>query len=225
MLKVYQVPMLFARNSDEHVSPEEGCFMVLIFEKSTRKRTYAKTTSQFQKLKRSSDLKKMGETRYVEELLMQRDSKMRRFSNYFVTLFNQKKINPFTQFIPQPKLKVVKQKVREKMDQFTTGEKGDAGNTETPDLPGGGNRSSTEMKEKMTLDEYADIVGNKAAKQVASKTPVPQMSATNSAGDLRKVQSIADNLSKVSLNFGSRTNISSICHIEEISEGRASIDR
>lgn len=41
-------------------------------------------------------MKKIGENRYVEEMLLQRDSKMRRFSNYFVTLFNQKKINPFT---------------------------------------------------------------------------------------------------------------------------------
>lgn len=68
-------------------------------------------------------MKKIGENRYVEEMLLQRDSKMRRFSNYFVTLFNQKKINPFTQFIPQAKLKIVKQKVREKMDQYTNGEK------------------------------------------------------------------------------------------------------
>ena len=45
MLKAYQVPMLFSRNSDETVNPEEGCFMVLIFEKQTRKRTFAKTTS------------------------------------------------------------------------------------------------------------------------------------------------------------------------------------
>ena len=41
----------------------------------------------------------MGEKRFVEELLQHRDSKMRRFCNYFVTLFNQKKINPFTQFV------------------------------------------------------------------------------------------------------------------------------
>lgn len=47
---------------------------------------------------------------------------MRRFCNYFVTLFNQKKINPFTQFIQQDKLKIVKARVREKMDQFTSGE-------------------------------------------------------------------------------------------------------
>ena len=53
---------------------------------------------------------------------MYRDSKMRRFCNYFVTLFNQKKINPFTQFIQQDKLKLVKANVREKMDAFTNGE-------------------------------------------------------------------------------------------------------
>ena len=47
---------------------------------------------------------------------------MRRFCNYFVTLFNQKKINPFTQFIQQTKLKEVKARVREKMDMFTSGE-------------------------------------------------------------------------------------------------------
>ena len=64
----------------------------------------------------------MGEHRFMEDLLMQRDSKMRRFCNYFVTLFNQKKINPFTQFIQQAKLKEVKSKVREKMDAYTNGE-------------------------------------------------------------------------------------------------------
>ena len=64
----------------------------------------------------------MGEKRYVEELMIYRDSKMRRFCNYFVTLFNQKKINPFTQFIAQEKLKAVKATVRENMDKFTSGE-------------------------------------------------------------------------------------------------------
>jgi hypothetical protein len=34
--------------------------------------------------------------RVLEELLPNRDSKMRRFCNYFLTLFNQKKLNPFT---------------------------------------------------------------------------------------------------------------------------------
>ena len=88
MVKVYQVPVLFHRSSEETESQDEGTFIVLIFEKMTRKRTYTKTTSQFQRLRRSMDVKKIGEKRYVEELLMYRDSKMRRFCNYFVTLFN-----------------------------------------------------------------------------------------------------------------------------------------
>ena len=74
------------------------------------------------RLKKINDQKRMGEKRFVEELMLHRDSKMRRFCNYFVTLFNQKKINPFTQFIPQPKLKAVKACVRDKMDLFTNGE-------------------------------------------------------------------------------------------------------
>ena len=47
MLKIYQVPVLFHRSSEESESQEEGTFIVLIFEKQTRKRTFAKTTSQF----------------------------------------------------------------------------------------------------------------------------------------------------------------------------------
>ena len=47
MVKVYQVPVLFHRSSEETESQDEGTFIVLIFEKLTRKRTYAKTTSQF----------------------------------------------------------------------------------------------------------------------------------------------------------------------------------
>ena len=64
----------------------------------------------------------------------------------------------------------------------------------------------------------------KAQNVGTSKTPNPQLTATNSMDDLRQIQRLKDNLSKASLNFGSRSNISSICHIEEISDGRASID-
>ena len=122
LIKIYQVPTLFFRSSEELPSHEEGTFIVLIFEKHTRKRTFAKTTVHFQRLKRAQEQRKIGEQRFMEDLLMQRDSKMRRFCNYFVTLFNQKKINPFTQFIQQTKLKEVKAKVREKMDAYTNGE-------------------------------------------------------------------------------------------------------
>ena len=47
MVKVYQVPVLFHRSSEENESLDEGTFIVLVFEKMTRKRTYAKTASQF----------------------------------------------------------------------------------------------------------------------------------------------------------------------------------
>ena len=43
--------------------------------------------------------------------------------------------------------------------------------------------------------------------------------------DLHEIKRLRTNLSKVSLNFGSKSNLSSICHMEEISEGRASIER
>lgn len=46
---------------------------------------------------------------------------MRRFCNYFLTLFNQKKLNPFTQFVNTVTLKKVKYNVRLKMQYFTKG--------------------------------------------------------------------------------------------------------
>jgi len=46
---------------------------------------------------------------------------MRRFCNYFLTLYNQKKLNPFTQFVNTVTLKKVKQNVRLKMQYFTKG--------------------------------------------------------------------------------------------------------
>ena len=42
---------------------------------------------------------------------------MRRFCNYFVTLFNQKKLNPFTQFIEHETLTQLKDKVKRSMEQ------------------------------------------------------------------------------------------------------------
>jgi hypothetical protein len=99
MIKIYQVPMLFSRSSEEKERKDEGCFIVLVFEKHTRKRFYAKTQPQLIKLQKQAEVKKARGVKFQEEFLPHRDSKMRRFCNYFVTLFNQKKINPFSQFI------------------------------------------------------------------------------------------------------------------------------
>lgn len=39
--------MLLSRSSEENELKQEGAFVVLIYEKQTRKRTYAKVTNQF----------------------------------------------------------------------------------------------------------------------------------------------------------------------------------
>jgi hypothetical protein len=91
--------MLFTRSSEEKSHPFEGSFIVLIFEKMSRKRQAAKNQTQVEKLARQQALLTKYERRFEEEFVFHRDSKMRRFCNYFVTLFNQSKISPFTQFV------------------------------------------------------------------------------------------------------------------------------
>lgn len=91
----------------------------MFYEKNVRKRTYAKTTTQKQRLKKTQDTKRNFDSsrgRVFEESLYHRESKMRRFCNYFVTLFHQKKLNPFSQFVNGQTLKLIKQKVRDKMN-------------------------------------------------------------------------------------------------------------
>jgi hypothetical protein len=79
-----------------------------VFEKFTRKRATAKTQAHFDKLARAAAVQKKYDRKYEEELVHYRDSKMRRFCNYFVTLFNQKKIIPFTQFVKHDKIEKIK---------------------------------------------------------------------------------------------------------------------
>lgn len=46
MLKCYQVPVLFTQSSeDEAIHDQAGTFIVMFFEKSVRKRTFAKTAT------------------------------------------------------------------------------------------------------------------------------------------------------------------------------------
>ena len=83
----------------------------MFLEKSVRKRTFAKTPGQKQRIKKLAELKQninMSVGRVLEDSLYHRESKMRRFCNYFVTLFNQKKLNPFTQFVNGQTLKAIK---------------------------------------------------------------------------------------------------------------------
>lgn len=43
LMKVYQVPVMFLRNSEEDYSDNESSFIVLFYEKAMRKRTWAKS--------------------------------------------------------------------------------------------------------------------------------------------------------------------------------------
>lgn len=109
LMKVYQIPVIFCRNSEDEYSDEESSFIVIFYEKCMKKRTFAKTFSYTQKkrveryneirVSMSKSEKNPKPPRVLEELMASRDSKMRRFCNYFLTLFNQKKLYPFTQFV------------------------------------------------------------------------------------------------------------------------------
>ena len=80
-----------------------GTFIVMFFEKMVRKRTYAKTPTQKLRVRKTHEKKRTNDSsrggRVLEDSLFQRESKMRRFCNYFTTLFNQKRLNPFAQFV------------------------------------------------------------------------------------------------------------------------------
>jgi hypothetical protein len=100
LMKVYQVPPLFIRSSEAEYSDSEASFIVVFYEKQIRKRTWAKTAAQINRAKRFQEIQRAcadrGIQQVLEDLMLNRDSKMRRFCNYFLTLFNQQKLNPFT---------------------------------------------------------------------------------------------------------------------------------
>jgi len=117
---------MFIRSSEDEFNDQEASFIVLFYEKSMRKRTFAKSVVHKQRIDRKKIVEEFcirqpNFPRMLEELMPNRDSKMRRFCNYFLTLFNQKKLNPFTQFVHSGTLKKVKLNVRLKMQYFTKG--------------------------------------------------------------------------------------------------------
>ena len=100
-MKVYQVPLMFIQSSEKPWTNEEASFIVVFYEKQMKKRTYAKSQTQKVRVRRREEIKMVCESgkvevpRPLEDLMANRDSKMRRFCNYFLTLFNQAKLNPF----------------------------------------------------------------------------------------------------------------------------------
>lgn len=60
MLKVYQIPMLFMTSSEFMDKPEEGTFIVLVFEKRVAKRMYARNKQQRSRLGKTKKARQEG---------------------------------------------------------------------------------------------------------------------------------------------------------------------
>ena len=110
MMKIYQVPMLFLESSQFGDRDEDATFIVLVFEKIIRKRAYAKSAEQKKRLARINKAKLMG-ARFADESIRVRESKMRRFCNYWLTVFNIKKMRPFEQFIKPEEFRELKVRI------------------------------------------------------------------------------------------------------------------
>ena len=93
MVKLYQIPMLFGDSSEFGYKPLEGSFIVMIYEKIIKKRV-AKPKSN-KRIKGVETLRKTGKKRHVKDQLMIRESKMRRFCNFWMILFNVRGLKPF----------------------------------------------------------------------------------------------------------------------------------
>ena len=152
MLKCYQVPVLFTHSSEDALPQGEtvGTFILMFFEKATRKRTFAKTPAQKQRIKKNQDQKRNIDSsrgRILEDSLFHRESKMRRFCNYFVTLFHQKKLNPFSQFVNGQILKDIKQKVRDKMNYYSPDDPNNASNNHETTINNNNETATFEAKD------------------------------------------------------------------------------
>ena len=85
--------MLFYTSSEFPEKPDEATYIILVFEKTIRKRRIARNKDK-ERLKTKQKLKRKN-IKFNDEKVPIRESKMRRFCNYFMTIFNVRKLNPF----------------------------------------------------------------------------------------------------------------------------------
>ena len=90
--------MLFMTSSEFPEKASEGTFIVLIFERKISKRMYAGTQKKKAELGRIKKAREKGFA-FAGEYIEIRESKMRRFCNFFLQLFNVRRLNPFVQFV------------------------------------------------------------------------------------------------------------------------------
>ena len=110
--------MLFMTSSEFLEKEHEGTFIVMIFERTIKKRQPAYSKPQKKKISVAKKAKESSSIRFANENVQIRESKMRRFCNYFLTLFNVRKLNPFVQFIKPLQVKELKEKVMIEMDAY-----------------------------------------------------------------------------------------------------------
>ena len=108
MIKVYQIPILFSNSSEFGCYPSEGAFIIMVYEKVVKKRQ-AKNSKE-KKVKDIIKCRERGLPRHAlgNGHLMIRESKMRRFCNFWLILFNVRSLKPFAQFIKQDEFKELK---------------------------------------------------------------------------------------------------------------------
>ena len=94
LVKVWQLPNFFIDNSVE--APQEShTFIVMVWEKSIRKRVPAYSDRHFARLEKTQKLK-YAERQFEFENLESRETRTIRFCKYFLSLYDLKTTVPFT---------------------------------------------------------------------------------------------------------------------------------
>lgn len=116
LAKIYQIPMLFSDSSEFGVKPNEGTFIVMLYEKIIKKR--AAKPKDDRRLIAINKVRKSKSKRHAMNQLMIRESKMRRFCNFWLILFNVRNLKPFSQFIKVDDMKELKMRITLKVQQL-----------------------------------------------------------------------------------------------------------
>ena len=69
----------------------------------------------------AENLRKQGRKRHATDYLVIRESKMRRFCNFWLILFNMQTIRPFSQFIKAEEYKQLKLRVTARVNELLKG--------------------------------------------------------------------------------------------------------
>ena len=93
LIKVMQLPMMFASTCEVDRNHYEGSFVITIFEKVERKRAPARKASVLhkQRMEKKKSMKLEGK-KLEEERMWERNYKVRRLSEYLLRLYDTKSV-------------------------------------------------------------------------------------------------------------------------------------